>query len=137
MTESMKISSICPTMFLRQSPDVYAGTAARFSPLQLSMVMMMLSKETGRLTDERIELGDEGETCWIGKQQYLQEIIADGPEDYSYHLRPRRERSLAVLIPPSLANLKRVDLYERLLVLTDRKKIPLDDIADIKRRLLS
>ena len=29
-------------------------------------------------------------------------------------------------------NLKRVDLYERLLVLTDGKKIPLDDIADIK-----
>ena len=29
-------------------------------------------------------------------------------------------------------NLKRVDLYERLLVLTDGKKIPLDEIADIK-----
>ena len=32
-------------------------------------------------------------------------------------------------------NLKRFDEYERLLILTDGKKIPMDDIADIESDL--
>ena len=54
--------------------------AASFSPFAALNGYDDAVKETGRLTDERIELGDEERDLLDRKQQYLQEIIADRPE---------------------------------------------------------
>ena len=54
--------------------------AAQFSPFAALNGYDDAVKETGRLTDERIELGDEERDLLDRKQQYLQEIIADRPE---------------------------------------------------------
>ena len=121
----MKISSIFPTMFLRQGHRCLCWNELRSFPL------LQLSMETGRLTDERIELGDEERDLLDRKQQYLQEIIADRPEITVTFFVPDEKKSGGSYTAIT-GNLKRVDLYERLLVLTDGKKIPLDDIADIK-----
>ncbi len=95
--------------------------AAQFFLLQLSMVMMMLSGETGRLTDERIELGDEERDLLDRKQQYLQEIIADRPE-ITVTFRPQAKKPGGSYTAIT-GNLKRVDLYERL-VLDRREEDP-------------
>ena len=97
--------------------------AAQFSPFAALNGYDDAVKETGRLTDERIELGDE--------ERDLQEIIADRPEITVTFFVPDEKKSGGSYTAIT-GNLKRVDLYERLLVLTDGKKIPLDDIADIK-----
>ena len=105
--------------------------AAQFSPFAALSGYDDAVKEAGRLTDNRVELGDEGQDLLDRKLQYLQEIIADRPEISVTFFIPDEKKpggSYAILI----GNLKRVDLYERLLVLTDGKKIPLDEIADIK-----
>ena len=105
--------------------------AAQFSPFAALSGYDDAVKEAGRLTDNRVELGDEGQDLLDRKLQYLQEIIADRPEISVTFFIPDEKKpggSYAILI----GNLKRVDLYERLLVMTDGKKIPLDDIADIK-----
>ena len=54
--------------------------AAQFSPFAALNGYDDAVKETGRLPDERIELGDEERDLLDRKQQYLQEIIADRPE---------------------------------------------------------
>ena len=105
--------------------------AAQFSPFAALSGYDDAVKEAGRLTDNRVELEDEGQDLLDRKLQYLQEIIADRPEISVTFFIPDEKKpggSYAILI----GNLKRVDLYERLLVMTDGKKIPLDDIADIK-----
>ena len=104
--------------------------AAQFSPFAALSGYDDAVKEAGRLTDNRVELGDEGQDLLDRKLQYLQEIIADRPEISVTFFIPDEKKpggSYAILI----GNLKRVDLYERLLVMKDGKKIPLDDIADI------
>lgn len=105
--------------------------AAQFSPFAALNGYDDAVKETGRLTDERIELGDEERDLLDRKQQYLQEIIADRPEITVTFFVPDEKKSGGSYTAIT-GNLKRVDLYELLLVLTDGKKIPLDDIADIK-----
>ena len=105
--------------------------AAQFSPFAALSGYDDAVKEAGRLTDHRVELEDEGQDLLDRKLQYRQEIIADRPEISVTFFIPDEKKpggSYAILI----GNLKRVDLYERLLVMTDGKKIPLDDIADIK-----
>ena len=105
--------------------------AAQFSPFAALNGYDDAVKETGRLTDERIELGDEERDLLDRKQLYLQEIIADRPEITVTFFVPDEKKSGGSYTAIT-GNLKRVALYERLLVLTDGKKIPLDDIADIK-----
>lgn len=54
--------------------------AAQFSPFAALSGYDDAVKEAGRLTDNRVELGDEGQDLLDRKLQYLQEIIADRPE---------------------------------------------------------
>lgn len=94
--------------------------AAQFSPFAALNGYDDAVKETGRLTDERIELGDEERDLLDRKQQYLQEIIADRPEITVTFFVPD-EKKPGGSYTAITGNLKRVDLYERLLVLTDGK----------------
>lgn len=54
--------------------------AAQFSPFAALTGYDAAIKETGRLTDERIELGEEVRDALNLKQQYLQDVIADQPK---------------------------------------------------------
>ena len=105
--------------------------AAQFSPFAALNGYDEAVKETARLTDERLELGDDDRDLLDRKQQYLQNIIADRPEISVTFFVPDEKKSGGSYTTLT-GNLKHVDLCERLLVLTDGKKILFDDIADIK-----
>lgn len=105
--------------------------AAQFSPFAALTGYDAAIRETGRLTDERIELGEEEKTVLDRKQQYLADIIADQPEIAVTYLVPDEKKTGGAYITATGA-LKRIDAVERVLILTDGKKIRLDDIADLK-----
>ena len=100
--------------------------AAQFSPFAALTGYDAAIKEIGRLTDTKLEIGDEDR-----KQQYLQKIVADRPEITITYFVPD-EKKAGGSYTSLTGNLKRIDYYERLFVLTDGTKIQLDEIVDIE-----
>lgn len=107
--------------------------AAQFSPFAALTGYDAAIQETGRLTDERMEIGEEEKAMLDRKQQYLLEIISDKPEITVSYFKPDERKSGGAYVSVT-GKLKRLDDVERMLVLTDGKKIPLDDITDLESK---
>lgn len=108
--------------------------AAQFSPFAALTGYDAAIKETGRLTDEKIEIDEDTKASLDMKQAYLMEIIDEQPEISITYFLPDTKKSGGAYVTVT-GNLKRFDEYERLLILTNGKKIPMDDIADIESDL--
>lgn len=105
--------------------------AAQFSPFAALTGYDAAIQETGRLTDERIDFGEETKAMLDMKQQYLSDIIADQPEITVTYFVPDEKKAGGAYITVT-GNLKRIEEYERMMILTNGKKIPMDEIADIE-----
>lgn len=108
--------------------------AAQFSPFAALTGYDDAIKETGRLTYEKIEMDEDRKAALDMKQAYLIEMIDEQPEISITYFLPDTKKSGGAYVTVT-GNLKRFDEYERLLILTDGKKIPMDDIADIESDL--
>lgn len=108
--------------------------AAQFSPFAALTGYDAAIKETGRLTDERIELGEETKALLDMKQQYLFDMISDQPEIAVTYFVPDGKKSGGEYITVT-GNLKRIDEYERQMLFTNGKKIPMDEVVDIESDL--
>ena len=108
--------------------------AAQFSPFGALTGYDAAIKETGRLTDEKIELGEETKAVLDRKQRYLSDMISVQPEITVTYFLPDERKSGGTYLSVT-GKLKRIDEYERMMILTDGKKIPLDDIMDIESNL--
>ena len=108
--------------------------AAQFSPFAALTGYDAAIKETGRLTDEKIELGEETKAVLDRKQRYLSDMISVQPEITVTYFLPDEKKSGGTYLSVT-GKLKRIDEYERMMILTDGKKIPLDDIMDIESNL--
>ena len=108
--------------------------AAQFSPFAALTGYDDAIKETGRLTDEKIEMDEDRKAALDMKQAYLIEMIDEQPEISITYFLPDAKKSGGAYVTVT-GNLKRFDEYERLLILTDCNKIPMDDIADIESDL--
>lgn len=108
--------------------------AAQFSPFAALTGYDAAIKETGRLTDEKIELGEETKAVLDRKQRYLSDMISVQPEITVTYFLPDERKSGGTYLSVT-GKLKRIDEYARLMLLTDGKKIPLDDIMDIESNL--
>lgn len=105
--------------------------AAQFSPFAALTGYDAAIKETGRLTDEKIELDEDTKAALDMKQSYLIEMIDEQPEITIIYFLPDARKAGGAYVTVT-GNLKRFDEYERLLILTNGKKIPMDDIVDIE-----
>lgn len=108
--------------------------AAQFSPFAALTGYDAAIKETGRLTDEKIELGEETKAVLDRKQRYLSDMISVQPEITVTYFLPDERKSGGTYLSVT-GKLKRIDEYERMMILTDGKKIPLDDIMNIESKL--
>lgn len=115
----------------KRSPMSMQDRAAQFSPFAALTGFEDAIVETGRITDTRIELGDELRELLDRKQRCLQKFIVDRPEITVTYFAPDEKKVGGTYISVS-GRLKQVDEYARELVFTDGKKIPLDDVADIQ-----
>ena len=105
--------------------------AAQFSPFAALTGYDAAILETGRLTEDKLELGEETQAILDRKQRYLAEIIDTKPEITVTYFVPDEKKSGGAY-STATGFLKRIDEYERELVLTDGRKIQLDAIFDIE-----
>lgn len=108
--------------------------AAQFSPFAALTGYDEAIKETGRLTDDRIELDENTRTALDIKQAYLAENINIHPEISITYFLPDTKKDGGEYVTAT-GSLKRIDEYERMLIFVDGRKIPMDEIANIDGNL--
>lgn len=111
-----------------------ADRAAQFSPFAALTGYDEAIKETGRLTDDRIELDENTRTALDIKQAYLAENINIHPEISITYFLPDTKKDGGEYVTAT-GSLKRIDEYERMLIFVDGRKIPMDEIANIDGNL--
>lgn len=104
--------------------------AAQFSPFAALTGYDAAIKETGRLTDERIELEEEALTILNMKYQMLMDALPDNPEvTITYFVPDERKEGGSYVSKTGVV--KKLNEFERLIVFQDGTKILMDHILDI------
>jgi len=108
--------------------------AAQFSPFAALTGYDAAIRETGRLTDRRIELSEEQLQELDRKQQLLMENIRDCPEvSVTYFVPDERKQGGAYIT--ITGRVKRINPYTRAMTLTDQTSIPMDEILELESDL--
>ncbi|MEM5766723.1 MAG: YolD-like family protein [Bacillota bacterium] len=108
--------------------------AAQFSPFAALTGYEAAVEETARLTDRRIEL-DEGEKEAIDQQLTLvQERLPEPTEVTITYFMPDKKKAGGAYVSVS-GTVKKIDDYERTVILREGTSIPIDDILHINGEL--
>ena len=110
--------------------------AAQFAPFAALTGYDAAIKETGRLTDERIELDVEALSALDMKYQLLMEALDEAPEVTITYFQPD-ERKAGGKYVSAVGAVKKIDDFERRITMQDGTKIPMDDVLSIDGKLFS
>ena len=104
--------------------------AAQFSPFAALTGYDSAIKETGRLTDDKIELSDEAYELLNQKFQQISEHLDEYSEVRLLYFVPDAHKEGGAYRPLT-GTIKRIDEIERVIIMQDRTKVPMDDVIDI------
>ena len=110
--------------------------AAQFAPFAALTGYDSAIKETGRLTDERIELDEEALTALDIRYQLLMDALANAPEVTITYFQPDERKAGGKYITTTGA-VKKVDNFERRITMQDGTRIQMDDVLSIDGELFS
>lgn len=110
--------------------------AAQFAPFAALTGYDAAIKETGRLTDERIELDVEALSALDMKYQLLMEALDEAPEVTITYFQPD-ERKAGGKYVSAVGVVRKVDDFERRITMRDGTRIPIDDVLSIDGELFS
>ena len=110
--------------------------AAQFAPFAALTGYDAAIKETGRLTDERIELDVEALSALNMKYQLLMEALDEAPEVTITYFQPD-ERKAGGKYVSAVGAVKKIDDFERRITMRDGTRIPTDDVLSIDGELFS
>ena len=110
--------------------------AAQFAPFAALTGYDSAIKETGRLTDEKIELDEEALTALNMRYQLLMDAVDEEPEVEITYFKPD-ERKAGGEYVSAIGAVKKVDDFERLITMQDGMKISMDDVLSIDGELFS
>ena len=110
--------------------------AAQFAPFAALTGYDSAIKETGRLTDERIELDEEALTALDMKYQLLMDALNEAPKVTITYFQPDERKAGGKYITATGA-VKKVDDFERRITMRYGTRIPMDDVLSIDGELFS
>lgn len=111
-----------------------ADRAARFAPFAAITGYEEMVLEEARINEERIDL-DEGTLSILNeKLNMIQEFIDEEPEVTITYFEPDKKKSGGAYIDIT-GTVKRIDEYEHLVIMTDGKKIRIEDIYGLESDL--
>ncbi len=105
--------------------------AAQFMPFRALTGYEDAVQETARLTDEKPVLSDDEKALLNSRLQPLADGSMTGQEVTLTWFRPDERKSGGAYVTDS-GTVKRIDRCERLVILTDGRRIPIDDILEIQ-----
>lgn len=108
--------------------------AAQFSPFAALTGYDAAIKETGRLTDEKIELDEEALSNLNMKFQILFERLDEQPDIAITYFKPDETKSGGAYLTAT-AKIKKVDEYERIITTANGTKIPMDDVTNLESEI--
>ena len=106
------------------------GRAAQFSPFAALTGYEAAIKETARLTDQRIELNEDEITFLREKLQIIKEQLPECPEIQITYFEPD-ETKAGGAYRKKIGHVKKIDEYERIVIMEDKDKIAIDEIVSI------
>ena len=108
--------------------------AARFAPFAAITGYEEMVLEEARVTEERIDL-DEGTLSLLNeKLNMLQEFLDEEPEVTITYFEPDKKKSGGAYVNIT-GIVKRIDEYEHFVIMTDGKKIRIEDIFALESDL--
>ena len=108
--------------------------AARFAPFAAITNYEEMVLEEARVTENRVLLDENELTLLNEKLNIIQEFLEKSPEITVTYFEPDKRKSGGAYI--SITGIvKRIDQYERNLVMCDNKKIRIDDIYKLESDL--
>ena len=127
------INMPCPTS-PRHPRMPRADRAAQFAPFAALTGYDAAIDETGRLTDTKIDISEDMREKLDLKQNFLADIIDEQPEISVTYFIPDKKKSGGAYVTAH-GRLKQIDEYEQLIILTDGKKIPIQEVYSIESDL--
>ena len=104
--------------------------AAQFSPFAALTGYDAAVKETARLTDWRIELDEYEKAALDERLCLLQEHLKEFPQVTITYFQPDARKSGGSYLSVT-GSVKKIDNYEKCIVMTDKQKIAIDDVMEI------
>ena len=108
--------------------------AAQFSPFAALTGYDAAIKETGRLTDEKIELDEEALSNLNMKFQILFEKPDEQPDIAITYFKPDETKSGGAYLTTT-DKIKKIDEYERIITTANGTKIPMDDVISLESEI--
>jgi len=105
--------------------------AAQFAPFAALTGHSDAIRETERITNKKINIDETRRTILNSKLQILNNKIKIKPEIVLTYFVPDKTKNGGTY-RTIIGNLKKIDIYEKLLIFDDKSKISLDDIYDIE-----
>ena len=117
-------------------PMPVADRAAQFMPFAALTGFGDAIEETGRLTDDRMELDEDVIEELDGKLQYLREHVKEHPEISVTYFQPDA-RKAGGAYATAAGRIRKVDFYERMLVMEDGTEVPMKAVVGMEGEVFS
>lgn len=110
--------------------------AAQFSPFAALTGYDAAIKETGRLTDEKIEMDEESFKALNIKFQILHDHMDEEPEVTVVYFKPDERKAGGAYLRQT-GVVKKIQEFERQIVLVSGAVIPMDEVQDIEGEIFA
>ena len=128
------IVNLPPHISKKHPQPTMMDRAARFAPFAAITGYEEMVLEEARVTEERIDL-DEGTLSLLNeKLNMIQEFLDEEPEVSITYFEPDKKKAGGAYVSIT-GVVKRIDEYEHLVIMTDGKKIRIDDIFGLESDL--
>lgn len=110
--------------------------AAQFSPFAALTGYDSAIKETGRLTDEKIDLDEESLNALNVRYQMLTDALEERPEVRITYFKPDERKAGGAYVTTAGA-VRKIDDFEQTIIMQDGTRIPMGDVLSLEGELFS